>query len=55
MALFGTKITAFTLSGNFKIDALTIIPEIRIDSAKKEIFNGKKSDTDFILAAVYKF
>ena len=55
VALFGTKITAFTLSGNFKIDALTIIPEIRIDSAKKEIFNGKKSDTDFILAAVYKF
>jgi Putative beta-barrel porin-2, OmpL-like. bbp2 len=53
----GAKITAFTLSGVIKIDALSIIPEIRIDSANKELtaLNGKKSDTQFILAAVYKF
>jgi hypothetical protein len=39
---------------------LTIIPEIRFDSAKKNIFNTdegkfKGSETSFILAAVYKF
>ncbi len=53
-------ITAFTLSGNFKIDALTIIPEIRFDSAKKNVYAtetgaAKNGDTTFILAAVYKF
>ncbi len=54
------KITAFTLSGNIKIDAFTIIPEIRFDSSKKEIWTNdlgksKGSETSFILAAVYKF
>ena len=53
-------ITAFTLSGNIKIDAFTIIPEIRFDSAKKAIWvddtnKAKTSETSFILAAVYKF
>jgi Putative beta-barrel porin-2, OmpL-like. bbp2 len=53
-------ITAFTLSGNIKIDAFTIIPEIRFDSAKKAIWEdsakkAQKSETSFILAAVYKF
>jgi predicted porin len=53
----GAKITAFTFSGNIKIDALTIIPEIRFDSSNKALaaLNGKKSDTQLILAAVYKF
>jgi Putative beta-barrel porin-2, OmpL-like. bbp2 len=69
-ALFGindNNVTAFTISGNFKIDALTIIPEIRFDSAKKDIFATDEilkstgfpkytgSETSFILAAVYKF
>lgn len=62
-ALFGINdnaVTAFTLSGNFKVDALTIVPEIRFDSASKDIFAtdaGKTtgSETSFILAAVYKF
>ncbi|MBL7816286.1 MAG: porin [Saprospiraceae bacterium] len=53
-------ITAFTLSGNIKIDAFTIIPEIRFDKAKKGIWtdaDGKlqDSETAFILAAIYKF
>ena len=53
-------IMAFTLSGNFKVDALTIIPEIRFDSSKKAIFatdagKTEKGETAFILAAVYKF
>jgi hypothetical protein len=55
VALLKSKITAFTLSGNVKIDALTIIPELRFDSAKDAIFNGKKSDLALIMAAVYKF
>jgi Putative beta-barrel porin-2, OmpL-like. bbp2 len=52
-----TKITAFTLSGNIKVDALTIIPEIRFDSADKKLdkLNGKDSDFAFILAMTYKF
>ncbi len=55
IALLGAKINAFTLSGNVKIDALTIIPEVRFDAADTEIYNGKKSDISLILAAVYKF
>ena len=63
-ALFGIEsnnVMALTLSGNFKIDALTIIPEIRFDTAKKDIFSTtdltkfKGGETSFILAAVYKF
>lgn len=67
--LFGDNdnaVTAITISGNFKIDALTIIPEIRFDSGKSKIFGTadldakglpvvKGSETSFILAAVYKF
>ena len=54
------SITAFTLSGNFKIDAFTIIPEVRIESAGKKIWQddkgvGQTSETSFILAAIYKF
>jgi Putative beta-barrel porin-2, OmpL-like. bbp2 len=53
-------ITAFTFSGNIKIDAFTIIPEVRFDSAKKDSWVNdkgvaKKNETSFILAAVYKF
>lgn len=60
VAATDNAVTAFTISGNFKVDALTIIPEIRFDSAKKNIFNTdegkfKGSETSFILAAVYKF
>ena len=56
VAAIGDKITAFTLSGNYKVEAFTLIPEIRFDSAADgTLFNGKKSDTSFLLAAVYKF
>jgi Putative beta-barrel porin-2, OmpL-like. bbp2 len=57
LALLGAKINAFTLSGNVKIDALTIIPEIRFDSADKELsaLGNKKSDVSLILAMTYKF
>lgn len=63
VAGFGTDITDFTLSGNIRLDNLTIIPEFRIDAAKNPLFY-KNSDTflptakstgSFILAATYHF
>jgi hypothetical protein len=49
-----------TLSANFKIDNLTIIPEFRFDNASENIFlkhdnTGTKSTGSFILAATYHF
>jgi hypothetical protein len=51
---------AFTLSGNVKIQNLTIIPEFRWDNAKGDVFLNSKgspigSTGTFILAATYKF
>lgn len=59
-AVDGYNIFANTLSANFKIDNLTIIPEFRIDNASKEIFMNKdgkatKTATNVLLAAVYSF
>lgn len=55
-----TSIFDITLSPNLRIGNLTIIPEVRLDKAKDEIFtdhNGKESKSTFtgILAAVYHF
>jgi hypothetical protein len=49
-----------TLSFNFKVNNLTIIPEFRFDTASEEIFlkedgAGTKSSGAFILAAHYRF
>jgi hypothetical protein len=59
---FGTSIVTPTLSANFKIDNLTIIPEFRFDNAKDEIFLKSTSNLtytkgtgSFILAATYHF
>jgi hypothetical protein len=57
---FNSSIFTTTLSANFKIDNLTIIPEIRIESAKDPIFlkssgAGSKSTATALIAAVYKF
>jgi hypothetical protein len=59
---FDANVFANTLSANFKIDNLTIIPELRIDNASSSpgIFtksNGAsvKSTSGFLLAAVYHF
>lgn len=56
----GTNVFQTTLSGNIRLDNLTIIPEVRLDNAKNNIFlkNSAAStngDASFILAAVYKF
>ena len=55
-----TSIFIPTLSANIKIDNLIIIPEVRLDNAKDNLFfknsgAGTKSAGSFILAAIYKF
>jgi hypothetical protein len=54
------NVFAPTLSANFKIDNLTIIPEFRFDNAGNAVFykntaSTTKSTGSFILAAVYHF
>jgi len=56
----GTSIFDITLSPNIKIGNLTIIPELRFESAKDEVFfknNGDPTKSTFtgILAATYHF
>ena len=56
----GGSIFATTLSANFRIHGLTIIPEFRLDSASEDIFTdkdggGKSSAANFLIAAVYSF
>lgn len=60
MAPGGCNMFASTLSANFKINSLTIIPEFRIDNASENIFTGKSgtaksSAANFLVAAVYSF
>ena len=56
-----TDVTAFTLSGNIKINGLTIIPEFRLDSNSDEVlfvdsdFAPAKSASQVLLAVVYGF
>jgi len=55
-----TNILDLTLSPNFKVGNLTIIPELRFENAKDEIFvkndgGGTKSTVTGILAATYHF
>ena len=55
-----TSIFDLTLSPNFKIGNLTIIPELRLDAAKNAIFEknsgtATKSTVTGILAATYHF
>ncbi len=54
------NVFAPTLSANFKIDHLTIIPELRFDNAGKTVFyknatTSTKSSGSFIVAACYHF
>ena len=57
---FEGSIFSTTLSANFKVGALTIIPEFRLDNANTELFvksdgAGTKSTASVLMAAVYKF
>jgi hypothetical protein len=54
------RVSGVTFSANWKVADLTIIPEVRFDSATKNIFKNDKgafvaNETSFLLAAVYKF
>ena len=56
----GGNIFATTLSANFKINSLIIIPEFRIDHASNKIFIDKNGNPvsaagSFLVAAVYPF
>ncbi|HVZ95776.1 MAG TPA: outer membrane beta-barrel protein [Chitinophagaceae bacterium] len=56
----GTSIFDVTLSPNIRINNLTIIPELRLDAAQKEIFSktdgtGTQSTVTALLAATYHF
>ena len=60
MAPGGCNMFASTLSANFKINSLTIIPEFRLDNSSKKIFidkagAAKSSAANFLVAAVYSF
>ncbi len=60
LAAPGTNIFDITLSPNIKIGNLTIIPELRLDAAKDEVFikndgTTTKSTVSGILAATYHF
>lgn len=55
-----TDVTAFTLSGNYKMGGFTLIPELRLDSASEDVFVDSdmmdtKSASQFLLAVVYGF
>jgi hypothetical protein len=57
---FASNIIVPTLSFNFKVNNLTVIPEFRFDNANNEIFfkedgTPTKSSGSFILAAHYRF
>lgn len=55
----GGNIWSFTLSGNYKIRALTLIPEVRLDYASAPLFTrngtGARSSPNALIAAVYSF
>lgn len=56
-----TSVTAFTLSGNYKVNGLTIIPEFRMDTNSDEVMfvdsdlAPAKSASQVLLAVVYGF
>jgi Putative beta-barrel porin-2, OmpL-like. bbp2 len=56
----GANVFAATLSAQFKTGGFIFIPEIRLDNGSQNIFFdkdgvGKKSATNFLLAAIYSF
>jgi hypothetical protein len=58
-ALSGTSILANTLSGNIKLGKFTIIPELRYETAGKNIYfakdgASKSSDVSFLIGAYFK-
>ncbi|HOY04879.1 MAG TPA: outer membrane beta-barrel protein [Saprospiraceae bacterium] len=59
-AAAGGNILATTLSANFKVEGLTLIPEIRFEKASEDVFLSSSgaatsTSTTLLVAAVYKF
>jgi len=59
-AVDNPNFNAFTLSGNYKVQNLTIIPEFRVDLSNEDVFadsdfNPAGSLSSFLIAAVYEF
>lgn len=56
---YGGDMWSFTLSGNYKIKALTLIPELRLDHASEPVFtrDGQSisNSPNVLVAAVYSF
>ena len=53
-------VTAFTLSGNYKVGGFAVIPELRLDSVSDDVFVDSdmaptKSASQFLIAVVYGF
>ena len=50
-------VLAYTLSGQYTSGALTIIPEVRLDNASIDVFDGGESSSlaSVVLAAIYAF
>lgn len=56
----GGSIWAFTLSADYKIGALTLVPEFRLDHATEALFThkqdqGTKNSPNVLMAAIYTF
>lgn len=55
----GESAVAYTLSANYKINDLTIIPEFRLDNVSMDVFSDgikpNSSLSSFVLAAIYNF
>lgn len=54
------SVIALTLSGNYKVGGLTIIPEVRVDKTSEDSYTNKEGEAkdlmpSLTLAAVYKF
>lgn len=58
--IFGTSIHLNTLSLNYKIKKITLIPELRMEKAQDKIYYSKEGNAvdqsvSFTIAAIYKF
>lgn len=56
----GGSVVATTLSANFKVENLILIPEIRFEKASENLFldapdTATDTNTSFLVAAIYKF
>lgn len=55
----GGSIWSFTLTGHYRVQQLTLLPELRLDQASRDLFTRKDrpvaGSPNFLIAAVYSF